>query len=184
MSDKNTAKKKIASTGAKRPSYAKSSKVIAGDKKSLSVFQRNVIVAVAAIVVIAAGFFVVQTYQDSQTNAASCVSKTYKKGSSGTCVKYIQILMNYKAGKSTPKAAKVTADGSYGAKTETAMKAFQKYWGLTADGIVGKKTWASLCSAQMGYTDSKGVDHGVWTSNTALDAAKSAGCSVSHDVVK
>lgn len=36
------------------------------------------------------------------------------------------------------------ADGSYGQATETAVKAFQKDSGLTADGICGPKTWAAL----------------------------------------
>lgn len=45
------------------------------------------------------------------------------------------------------------ADGSYGAATETAVKAFQKDSGLTADGICGPKTWAALESEQpMRYT--------------------------------
>ena len=37
-----------------------------------------------------------------------------------------------------------TADGSYGAKTENAVKAFQKAAGLTQDGIAGAKTQAAL----------------------------------------
>ena len=36
------------------------------------------------------------------------------------------------------------ADGKFGAKTETAVKAFQTASGLKADGIVGKATWAAL----------------------------------------
>jgi hypothetical protein len=36
------------------------------------------------------------------------------------------------------------ADGSFGAQTEAALKAFQKDNGLVADGICGEKTWAAL----------------------------------------
>lgn len=38
----------------------------------------------------------------------------------------------------------VTADGTFGPKTEAAMRAFQRGQGLVADGIVGPKTWAAL----------------------------------------
>lgn len=38
----------------------------------------------------------------------------------------------------------VVADGVFGAKTDAAVRAFQKTNGLTVDGIVGRKTWAVL----------------------------------------
>ena len=46
------------------------------------------------------------------------------------------------------------ADGKFGAQTEKAVKQFQTDWGLTADGIIGPKTWAMLEStpAKVYYT--------------------------------
>lgn len=46
------------------------------------------------------------------------------------------------------------ADGKFGAQTEKAVKQFQTDWGLTADGIIGPKTWAMLEStpAKVLYT--------------------------------
>lgn len=38
----------------------------------------------------------------------------------------------------------VTQDGIFGAKTEAAVKAFQRASALTVDGIVGRKTWVAL----------------------------------------
>ncbi|WP_171492934.1 N-acetylmuramidase domain-containing protein [Acinetobacter ursingii] len=38
----------------------------------------------------------------------------------------------------------VQADGDFGHKTETALKAFQKKVGLVSDGIAGTKTWSAL----------------------------------------
>ena len=37
-----------------------------------------------------------------------------------------------------------TADGSFGAKTEAAVKKFQKAKSLTVDGSCGKNTWTAL----------------------------------------
>ena len=36
------------------------------------------------------------------------------------------------------------ADGKFGAQTEKAVKQFQTDWGLTADGVIGPKTWEML----------------------------------------
>lgn len=42
---------------------------------------------------------------------------------------------------------RVTVDGSYGATTERAVRAFQQKQGLTADGVVGQRTWNALYAA-------------------------------------
>lgn len=46
-----------------------------------------------------------------------------------------------------------TVDGIYGNKTRTAVKSFQRKNGLTADGIVGKKTAAAMGITLSGTTD-------------------------------
>ena len=40
-----------------------------------------------------------------------------------------------------------TADGSFGAKTRSALRAFQAFNGIEADGVVGRDTWEALASA-------------------------------------
>lgn len=42
----------------------------------------------------------------------------------------------------------VDADGIFGAKSKAAVEAFQKEHGLTADGIVGTKTWTMLITGE------------------------------------
>ena len=58
--------------------------------------------------------------------------RTLKKGCRGEDVRYLQYLL------------RVDADGRLGPKTEFAVKAFQEYNGLEADGIVGPATRALL----------------------------------------
>lgn len=53
-------------------------------------------------------------------------------GAKGDAVKQLQGLVGAKA------------DGGFGPATDTAVKAAQKQLGLTADGVVGSKTWAAL----------------------------------------
>lgn len=66
------------------------------------------------------------------------VKRTLKRGSQGDDVAELQTELNdrgFDCGK---------VDGIFGKGTESAVKAFQRASGLTADGIVGRKTWAAL----------------------------------------
>ena len=66
-----------------------------------------------------------------------------RRGSSGTAVRelqfYLYLLSAYES--SIPA---VGIDGSFGAATENAVRAYQRFAGLTVDGIVGQATWESL----------------------------------------
>lgn len=60
-----------------------------------------------------------------------------RRGSRGSAVSYLQFrLLNY--------GYYITADGVFGAGTETAVKNFQAKNGLSADGVVGAATWAKI----------------------------------------
>jgi peptidoglycan L-alanyl-D-glutamate endopeptidase CwlK len=69
------------------------------------------------------------TKSDSQNSDKDISMKTIKKGSTGKAVKVWQLIVG------------VSTDGDFGSATESATKKFQKAHGLTADGIVGNKTW-------------------------------------------
>lgn len=43
-----------------------------------------------------------------------------------------------------PSLENVTVDGKFGAGTAAAVRRFQRYFGLTADGVVGRTTWQKL----------------------------------------
>ena len=67
---------------------------------------------------------------------------TLRRGSAGEYVTLLQtklIQLNYNVGDTG-------ADGKFGAKTEAAVKTFQRDRDLTADGIVGPATWDALLS--------------------------------------
>ena len=68
---------------------------------------------------------------------------TIRKGAKGAAVTELQGLLK-KHGYSLPRYG---ADGSFGAETETALKAFQKDKGLTADGVCGPASWEALLAA-------------------------------------
>ena len=63
---------------------------------------------------------------------------TLRRGNVGEAVEDLQALLNAKYGFS------LEIDGNFGRATEAAVKEFQQKNGLTADGVVGPKTWAAL----------------------------------------
>lgn len=67
-----------------------------------------------------------------------------KKGAKGDQVKSMQILLMGYGFKMENNGKTYGADGSFGAATENAVKAFQKAKGLSVDGSCGPKTWNKL----------------------------------------
>jgi peptidoglycan hydrolase-like protein with peptidoglycan-binding domain len=77
-----------------------------------------------------------------------------EKGSTGAVVKSLQTLLTNGA----PGAWNVTPegiDGNFGPKTEAAVKAFQTWGGVPADGIVGDQTWAVSLHAMSATLETK-----------------------------
>jgi peptidoglycan hydrolase-like protein with peptidoglycan-binding domain len=67
-----------------------------------------------------------------------------KIGSRGDSVAYLQQTLQRLASQYSQILNPGSADGIFGASTETSVKAFQRYFGLTPDGIVGQQTWNML----------------------------------------
>jgi len=59
-------------------------------------------------------------------------------GSKGEDVKYLQTRLNGIG------FGSLVVDGIFAVATEESVKKFQKYYGLSVDGIVGSQTWAKL----------------------------------------
>lgn len=91
---------------------------------------------------------------------------TIKNGSRGTEVKTLQATLNQKGNYG------LATDGIFGAKTEIAVKDFQKKNGLSVDGIVGPKTWEAL-GVTTTTTNSKCIDPSVIYKPLSVHVTKS-----------
>ena len=64
-------------------------------------------------------------------------------GSTGTNVRILQKQLS-RISKDYPSFGKPSVTGTFDEATESSVKKFQKQFGLTADGIVGKATWYKI----------------------------------------
>ena len=94
-------------------------------------------------------------YKNADSNT-STDDDSLRKGATGTAVKTLQTNLK--------KLGFYTAyvDGSFGATTESAVKAFQRKYGLTADGVAGsatlKKIESAVASASSGKITTESLD--------------------------
>ena len=69
-----------------------------------------------------------------------------RRGSTGSSVEQVQFWLSDLA-QFDSSLVRVSVDGSYGAATERAVRAFQQKQNLAADGVVGQTTWNALYAA-------------------------------------
>jgi len=74
---------------------------------------------------------------------------TVRQGARGEQVQHVQFLINY-ISQFYPEIPSVIRDGNFGPATTTAVQAFQRRFGLTADGVVGPATWARMYEVARG----------------------------------
>ena len=67
------------------------------------------------------------------------------EGQSGESVRYLQQYLDL-ISRTYPEIPEITVDGVFGQATENAVRAFQRRFGLTEDGIVGLSTWEAIGS--------------------------------------
>ncbi len=87
-----------------------------------------------------------------QSIPASYPGSPLRRGSSGENVKIIQRQLN-RIAKDYPAFGTLTVDGKFGKATEDTVKKFQKQFGLTQDGVVGKSTWYKISYIYVSVTD-------------------------------
>ena len=97
-------------------------------------------------------------YLSAQSDASGRLPTQYpgspiQEGDRGTNVKLVQFYLRMAATLYTSLTAP-TVDGIFGSGTRSAVIAFQRYFGLTADGIVGRATWNKLTEVYLGVTNS------------------------------
>ena len=83
-----------------------------------------------------------------RTNNIQSIPQSYpgspiRQGDSGTAVFTLQRQLN-RITKDYPFLGKLTVDGVFGAKMTATVRAFQKQFNLTADGMVGRQTWYKI----------------------------------------
>ncbi|MBR4691405.1 MAG: peptidoglycan-binding protein [Oscillospiraceae bacterium] len=71
--------------------------------------------------------------------------KLLKRGARGPQTELLQLALRREG------ALKEAPDGVFGARTEAALKDYQRRWGLAADGIAGPASWAALRPWLTGY---------------------------------
>ncbi len=108
--------------------------------KNQTKFKDNKKIMIIALIVAVLVFGGIGTYFLTSSSAGACkASPEERKGSSGKCVRIIQEMLNLNNG------AGLGVDGSFGPKTDTAVRAFQTKFSIQSDGRVGPITWGRLC---------------------------------------
>ena len=81
-------------------------------------------------------------------------SSTLRRGDRGIAVRTIQYYLNFIGQFNDSLSIGLTEDGIFGPATEQAVRAFQRFYGLTADGIVGRNTWNAVIDVYRGVLQS------------------------------
>ena len=77
-------------------------------------------------------------------------SRVLRQGDRGIGVKTIQYYLNFIGFFNSELSPRLTVDGIFGPATREAVIAFQNFYALTPDGIVGKDTWNRMVDAYNG----------------------------------
>jgi len=135
-------------------------------KQGLLVFSAAISVGLTAVVA-------------PMAHATTCVDGNWEYGDSGTCVGYIQGLLNMEGNYLRyPNWSHLTEDGQFGTLTERQVKAFQAYKLITQDGEVGPVTWNRLCGTAASIVMDLEMQGAYKTAGALEYLANDAGCNI------
>lgn len=80
------------------------------------------------------------------TEVERIFSEVIRRGDRGRDVRSIQYFLNF-LGFFNDRLPQINVDGIFGPATENAVRTFQREYGLTVDGIVGRNTWNAIINA-------------------------------------
>ena len=102
-----------------------------------------------------------------QSIPQSCPGSPLRHGDSGTAVFTLQRQLN-RITKDYPFLGKLTVDGVFGSRMAATVRAFQKQFNLTADGVVGRQTWYKISYIYVSVKDLAELTSEGETSNGTL----------------
>lgn len=128
----------------------------AGTEASVRAFQRKYGLTVDGVVGQTTWNAIYARYQSAQSDTGSAGNaypgNSVSMGDRGNTVKLVQFWLRM-ARTNYSSLPNVTVDGVFGSSTRSAVIAFQNYFGLTADGVVGRTTWNKLREVYTGVAN-------------------------------
>jgi exonuclease III len=160
--------------------------IIVDHHKEMSSSEKSLLIAGVVVLAVVVGVGGSAIYRNTQLDAASCVSSTYKSGTQDKCVGYFQKMVNgietHFAGiehnNLTMQPTTLTVNSKADGATMAQLSTVRRYAGASTTGqVITSDDWRTVCTwarkAYRAYTS----DLRPSNVQTAREAYKSAGCS-------
>lgn len=148
----------------------------------LRMWQQMLLFALVVAIVGSSSILIYRSFAATQVqywNLTRCkssnVTLSTTSNSSHPCVVAVQKIVKYDTltNNGCPGASSIATDGDFGPITSKYVKCFQKYHGLSGDGIVGPKTYTKMIDVCWYYVNNTSKSYllvnycGAWSTNPA-----------------